>query len=35
MQQVVKAVDEQGQQGSVEHLQWPFTQLVKLVSFVA
>jgi len=23
MQQVVKAVDEQGQQGSKEHLQWP------------
>ena len=25
MQQVVKGVDEQGQQGSKEHLQWPWS----------
>ena len=24
MQQVVKAVEEQDQQGSKEHLQWPY-----------
>jgi len=30
MQQVVKEVDEHGQQGSKEHLQWPYVILQKI-----